>query len=856
MTNAARDLTKMLLDHYALVREVGRGGMAVVYLAEDRKHGRQVAIKMLSPELSTAMGSERFQREIRLLARLQHPHILPLYDSGEADGMLFFVMPFVEGDSLRERLRRTGAFTCADAARLLRQIADALDYAHARNVIHRDLKPENILLSGEQALLADFGIARSADAPTDQALTGVGVSIGTPAYMSPEQAGAVASLDARSDVYSLGCMLFEMLAGSPPFEGANAMAVICQHITDPPRPLVGAREAVPPDVAHAVERALAKEPALRFASTGEFAAAVETAVAAARAPSPTDERLLQRQHAADARRTVLVLDFTNISGTADIDWLSTGIAETLSVDLNKVGAINVIGTDGATRRKLAERRHGPPDADRVLQLGRALGASWVVWGGFQAMGARIRLTPRFTDIETGALISADKIDGAIDDIFALQDRIVTGLTELLRIRLTTQEIALIEQPQTSNLSAYELYAKGQQAFQLFGKESAKQAAEYFRRAIEMDPDYALAYVGLGSLLVPRYVASGRQEEIDEGVAALRRALELDPSLSEPWVFLSYMFSWQGKRQEALDAARQAIDREPGHHFGWYTLGVALVLRADRESSPQDLSRAIQPLLRSRALSPTHHPAQMLLGALYTMRGQYGHAITVLEEAVAVESSGTGLLLPGSYVQRAMLHLNLGELDAARDLIALALERYTATDHVYAETMTAFALFAQGLLAERERDYMKAAGAFTASGELAERFPRRSGMGPHWTKSRCALARTYAALGRTEDAQRILEEGADLDASRERYDWSWFIGASQADAMYELAASQATLGHWNKALTNLTAAVERGWADLPRLQSDVVFESWRDRPELSRLMASAASALTLPPPVGNGGMPEA
>jgi eukaryotic-like serine/threonine-protein kinase len=246
MASLAYDtLSHALTDRYDLVREIGRGGMATVYLAADRKHDRRVAIKVLPPELATPFGADRFLREVRLIARLQHPHILPLYDSGDAGGHLYFVMPYVEGESLRDRLTARTALPLEEAARIVRQVADALDYAHGRGVVHRDLKPENVLLLHGQALLADFGIAHVAAGAGSDALTEIGVTLGTPKYMSPEQAAADPTIDGRSDVYSLGCVTFEMLAGAPPFPGPSAGAYMRQHLTVEPPPLVGHAASLP-----------------------------------------------------------------------------------------------------------------------------------------------------------------------------------------------------------------------------------------------------------------------------------------------------------------------------------------------------------------------------------------------------------------------------------------------------------------------------------------------------------------------------------------------------------------------------------------------------------------------------------
>src|SRR5213082_585720 len=273
MTNLFDRLHTALADRYRLERELGAGGMATVYLARDLKHDRPVALKLLRPELAAVLGAERFLREIRLTAQLQHPHILTLIDSGEADGFLYYVMPYVEGESLRQRLEREGQLPLDEAQRITRAIATALDFAHGRGVIHRDIKPENIMLHQGEPMVADFGIALAVSSAGRERLTETGLSLGTPAYMSPEQASAEPRLDGRSDQYSLACVLYEMLAGEPPYAGPTAQAIIAKRLTEP-IPHLGTVRQVPPAVEVAVTRALAKAPADRFATVGAFIAAL------------------------------------------------------------------------------------------------------------------------------------------------------------------------------------------------------------------------------------------------------------------------------------------------------------------------------------------------------------------------------------------------------------------------------------------------------------------------------------------------------------------------------------------------------------------------------------------------------
>ncbi|MEE8116673.1 MAG: serine/threonine-protein kinase, partial [Gemmatimonadales bacterium] len=274
MTDITSRLSTALADRYAIEREIGAGGMATVYLAEDLKHHRQVAIKLLRPELAASLGSERFLREIEIAAKLHHPHILPLYDSGEADGFLYYVMPLVEGESLRAQLLREKQLPLEEAVQIATEVGDALSYAHSHDVLHRDIKPENVLLEAGHAVVADFGIARAITAAGEDTLTETGIAVGTPAYMSPEQAGGSRDLDGRSDIYSLGCVLYEMLAGQPPFTGPSVSSIVQQHLTVVAPPVTNIRPGIPQDVTLALSQALAKTPADRFSTAAQFIAAI------------------------------------------------------------------------------------------------------------------------------------------------------------------------------------------------------------------------------------------------------------------------------------------------------------------------------------------------------------------------------------------------------------------------------------------------------------------------------------------------------------------------------------------------------------------------------------------------------
>jgi eukaryotic-like serine/threonine-protein kinase len=452
MTDEEQRLAGALADHYRIVREIGRGGMATVYLAEDLKHHRQVAIKVLVPDVAAAIGTERFLREIEIAAPLDHPHILPLYDSGEAGGFLYYVMPFVEGGTLRNRLNAEKQLPLDDALQIAREVADALSYAHSHDVVHRDIKPENILLAGGHARVSDFGIARAVSAASGGRLTQTGLAVGTVPYMSPEQATAGSDVDGRSDLYSLGCVLFEMLAGEPPFTG-TAESVIRQHLIADPPPITSRRPAVPPQVAAAIMRALAKVPADRFNPAGQFADALRLpdraaplAAPASRSPLATSPVLAA---AAFAGVSALVL--------AVVYLLVLQIGLPMWVFAVAI-ALLVVGLPIIVATALAQRRRGPGAAAGLLTWRRALwgggaafGALTLVTGGYVASRA-LGIGPAASLISRGAVAARERVILADFQNRTNDSTQAVTVTELMRVALSrSTAISLVDADQVGRI---------------------------------------------------------------------------------------------------------------------------------------------------------------------------------------------------------------------------------------------------------------------------------------------------------------------------------------------------------------------------------------------------------------------
>jgi serine/threonine-protein kinase len=489
VTDPIAGLNAALGDRYIIERELGRGGMATVYLARDPKHERFLALKTLRPEIAVALGRERFLREIKLAASLQHPNILPVYDSGDAGGTLYYVMPFVEGESLRDRLVREPQLPLDEALQIAREVADALAYAHSRDVVHRDIKPENIMLSGGHAIVADFGIARALSAAGGDKLTETGLAIGTPAYMSPEQASGMGQVDRRSDIYSLACVLYETLAGQPPFTGPTAQAIMARHSLDSVPRLKIVRETIPDALEAVINRALAKVPADRYSTAEHFAAAMTTAstgtvsrVTAARplafAGRPWHKPALAAVLVAvlaglgwlvfgrkgnagptgggglDPHR-VAVLYFADASPDSSLGYLADGLTEALIADLGQVRTLDVVSRSG-----VAPFRGRNVERDSVA---RALDTGTLVEGDVASAGGRVRVTVRLVDGESGADIRRQSFELPSGDQLTIRDSLAQQVALFLR-ELLGPEIRLREERAgTKSVDAWTLVQRGERA---------------------------------------------------------------------------------------------------------------------------------------------------------------------------------------------------------------------------------------------------------------------------------------------------------------------------------------------------------------------------------------------------------
>ena len=669
MTDDVRDAPALAV-RYAIERELGRGGMATVYLAEERKHGRHVAVKVLRPDLAASLGAERFLREIGIVARLAHPHVVPLIDSGEANGLLYYVTPYLSGGSLRDRLTRETRLPIADVVRIAREIGSALDHAHRAGFIHRDVKPENVLFADGLALLTDFGVAQACCALVDaatpssaimQVVTSAGLALGTPNYMSPEQAAGERDVTAASDVYSLACVLFEMLAGEAPFTGDSARAIMARHVTEPPRLIRTLRPDVPAALDAAIGRALAKNPAHRFPTAGEFVAAVATAVESA--PLDTIRRGLKRR----AAQSIAVLPFVNASAEAENEYLSDGITDELIDALSKLRSVRV-----ASRTSVFALKGRSLD---VRAIGAMLGASVVLEGSVRRQGDRLRVTAQLTTTDDGRLLWSQRYDRELQDVFAVQDELARTIVTTLR---TTWLSDIGDPPRTrgtESVNAYALYLRGRWAMNQRTNAATHDAISYFTRAIEEDPRYALAYTGLADAFALhvdyRSVRAG--EGLERAAHYAREALRLDDALAEAhtslaWTLFIYQWDWDaaareyrraieldpqyptahqwyaffliasGRFEEALVEGHTALELDPTSVSIRRTVGWLYFYNRRYERARHHLSRAIE-------MNPTSEETYRILGLVLAVEGRTAEAVATLREATSLPD--TGVLTEGT-----------------------------------------------------------------------------------------------------------------------------------------------------------------------------------------------------------------
>jgi TolB-like protein/tRNA A-37 threonylcarbamoyl transferase component Bud32 len=650
MSDLRRRLQHDVAGRYEIERELGKGGMATVFLVRDLRHGRRVAMKLLREEIAAAVGATRFLREIEIAAQLQHLHIVPLYDSGEAGGTLFYVMPYAEEESLRDRLAREGQLPVEEVLRIGCEVASALAYAHGRQVIHRDIKPENILFSGGHAMVGDFGIARAVT-QSNVSLTETGVVVGTALYMAPEQATAAASVDGRADVYALGCVLHECLTGYPPFAADSLQAVIARQLTTPAVSVRVKRPSVPEPMARAILRALERDPAKRHASAAEFLdalRAVDSPSAASAGVAGSRRRVmfgaaavallgvaavlgLWRTDAAATAgvpatgvRSVAVLPLRNISADQSDQYFADGMTEELTGALAKVAGLSVAPRSSAFAFRNV--------ALTSTEVGRRLDVDAIIDGSIQRSGDQLRLRAQLVSVRNDSVLWSESYSRSAADVIAVQEELARAIAEQLELTIAPLGTSALVRVPTQDLRAYDLYLQGRWHLARRSATELTAAVRLFEEAVRRDPAFALAYAGLAdaSGLLAAYGDVRPREGFERSFAAATRALALDSLSAAPHASVGFgalFFERDFARAErALDRALQ-IDS---------TYGFARVLRAWTYTMTGRPALAVADLEIGRRIEPLSLLVTTRLGSMLYYARRFPEAERVLREALALD----------------------------------------------------------------------------------------------------------------------------------------------------------------------------------------------------------------------------
>lgn len=616
--------------------------MARVFVAEETTLGRRVVVKVLPPDLAPGVSAERFKREIAFAARLQHPHIVPLLAAGEADGVPYFTMPLIEGESLRERLTRAGEFPIADAVRLLREVASALAHAHGKGVVHRDIKPENILLTEQHAVVTDFGVAKALSAATAGgagALTSLGLVLGTPAYMAPEQAVGDPNTDHRADLYALGVVAYEILTGQAPFAGRPVQSLIAAHISEAPEPLATRRPSVPAALAALVMRCLEKRPSDRPQRAEEVLRELDSA-------------RLARVYDTDARPSVAVLPLVNTSGDPENEHFSDGLTDELIGALSKVAELTVSGRTSA----FALKGRGLT----VRAITDTLRVANVLEGSVRRAGDRLKVRVQLVNAE-GSVLWSEAYDRTLTDVFAVQEEIAQAVVQALEIHLGASRGPLVR-PATTDLAAYDLFLKGRFYRRRLTAADLRRAIGYFEQAIARDNTYASAYAWLCNAHLLLVVFAGRpaRDEVPRARAYALKAVTLDDTLADAhWALAEVLMGFDRDWPAAVREYQRALALDPGNVDARHLYAISLLAQRRFEDAMLELKRTL-------AADPLLAEASMTVGRVYMSTGQPEQAVPYLREAVELSpmfSFARGQL-GHAYLQQNMLDEAIAEFERA------------------------------------------------------------------------------------------------------------------------------------------------------------------------------------------------
>ncbi len=895
MADLRERLHQALADRYRVERELGRGGMAIVYLAHDLKHDRPIALKVMHPELTATLGPERFLREIRTTARLQHPHILPVLDSGETAGQLWYTMPYVEGESLRARLSREKQLPVADALLIARAAATALDYAHRHNTIHRDIKPENILLEDGQAVVADFGLGialsramGSGSGGAESRLTETGVVVGTAAYMSPEQASGEREVDGRTDVYSLGVVLYEMLVGEPPFTGPTAQAIIARRFTGEAPSVRKSRPSVSEEVERVVAQALATVPADRFATAADLAKALDPGSRAAssagddtRAMSahpPTARALLTRPLTAalaigfllglsvlfawrrnppgaeppSGERRVAVLSFENLGDSADA-YFADGITDAIRGKLTAIRGMRVTASNSSSQYRGTSKS--------PTEIGRELGVDYLLmgkvrWQKGEDGASRVQVSPELIEVATANAKWQQPFDAALTDVFQVQADVAGRVAQALNVAIgTSQQRALADRP-TANLAAYDSYLKAEAARALQANTvTLRQATGFYEQAIALDSSFMAAWAGLSETSSRLYAYLGIVDppsvEVAKEIAqrarlAADQALALDPEHPDGYRALGdYYRVIAATPARAIEQYAKGLKLAPADANLLRQLGLA-------EQSLGQWEQSVEHLRRSQSLDPRSVPTADALGQALLWLRRHTESLAALELALALEPSSLSSIEGKAMNFLAQANLAQARATLARPPAGVDLPSFVAYMGIYWDLYWALSEEQQALLrrltpaafdgdagtwglalagAHEVDGDTKRAAAYADSARAA--FEQQLTATPEDPQRLVLLGVALAYMGRGDEAVRVGKQGVALQPISKDAQTGPYL-------QHQLARIYILVGEPDKAIDQLEPLLKipyflsPGW-----LRIDPTFDPLRKHPRFQRLVEGAS-----------------
>ncbi len=759
--------------HYHILERLGAGGMGEVYLAEDQRLGRRVALKFLANHVNAdAEARDRLIREAQAAALLRSPHIAVTYDLAEHEGSLFIAMEFVEGELLSSRVAG-GPLDVGDALDIALQLADALDEAHGRGIVHRDIKSANVMITDRQLVkVLDFGLAKFLKAPRAGDLrtlanaTAPGLVLGTLNYMAPEQLSG-ATVDHRADLFSTGVVLYEMLTGKLPFPGTTLGEIADRVLHHEPEAIARFNYAVHEDVETIVRKALQKRPEFRYQTARDLYIDLLTSRRRLSSDSARRSAWLSPIDFADAASplpmlqpagspsrdvTVAVLNFANITGNAADDWIGQGIAESLTADLTRITTIAVVAREQIfeLQRSLSEVGRNI-DERQAIELGRRLGATVAISGAYQRLGERIRITCQAIEVSTGRQRTTVKVDGQLENLFELQDRLVNELTAGLAVEVQQQDRAAMDMVGTESIDAYQAYSRGMLNLRLAGRESMERAVALFERALELDPNYVEAMVELAGAMELKALFLSAPELLERSLALVDRALTLRPSDADAHVQRGDTLLAMGQPDEAIAALQKGVRLRPDRAASYGSLARAYWLGKGQ------VDAAITEFEEMLRHNPEAGYTHLQLAMLYTLRGDYEAAERVARQAIRLQdqvmSGTTGLIIVGAHSRLGYVLYRKGRYDEAIVEYRRELELLAVSDHLLRER-TSIELQQKLGAAYRRKGDVRTAESYEK--EAIDRFNARLSTGADEPFTRYYLATLHALRGEAKISREHLE----------------------------------------------------------------------------------------------------